>query len=199
MSHSSPFCYDFPRPAVAVDIVLLHWQTDLSILLIQRKNPPFANTWALPGGFVEPEETAATAAWRELQEETTLSVEKLTLFGEFSQPNRDPRTRVLSLVFTALLGDLPPVAGQDDAQAAAWLKVSALPPLAFDHGEMIKSAVRFWQQQLVLAAPTAFAIVPPSMPALTAKPPSLGLFPQTWPLQKLQQLANYFHSYSNLP
>lgn len=190
MSHDAPFCYDFPRPAVAVDIVLLHWQSDLSIVLIQRKNPPFANTWALPGGFMEPTETATAAARRELQEETTLSVEKLTLCGEFSQPDRDPRTRVLSLVFTAFLTELKPVVGQDDAQTAAWFPLSALPPLAFDHGKIINSALGFWQQQLALATGTNLTLPP------TIKSASLGLFPQSWPLQNFQQLANYFHSYT---
>jgi 8-oxo-dGTP diphosphatase len=178
---SKAFCYDYPRPALTVDIALWHWQKSLSVLLIQRKNPPFANTWALPGGFVDANETASAAAQRELHEETGLAAPSLHLCGAFSEPNRDPRSRTVSLVFTAFINEAGKPRGQDDAQAAAWFPVATLPPLAFDHEEIIVSSLAFWR--LMLAA----------------LPASVGLFPQTWPLKKLQQLANYFHSYSNTP
>ena len=111
------------------------------MLLIQRKNEPHKNSWALPGGFLDMGETLEQAAARELKEETGLKLKSLRQLGVFSKVDRDPRTRVISVAFYAEL-----VAGQtaiaaDDAQDVGWFDLNKLPKLAFDHDEMIKLAL----------------------------------------------------------
>ncbi len=135
------------RPSVTVDVVVVarvHGQ--LSVLLVKRKNPPFAGCWAIPGGFVEPDEPLETAARRELQEETgaiPVRVEQLHTFGD---PGRDPRGWTISVAYLAMLSDdevqaWRPRAGSD-ADEAGWFDLDGLPPLAFDHGEILDHAKR---------------------------------------------------------
>jgi len=128
-----------------VDIVVLArssgpWQ----VLLIRRKRWPFAGFWAIPGGFVELKESLEAAARRELFEETGLADATLEQLHTFGDPGRDPRTRVISVVYLALLdGDaLPSVRGDDDAAEACWWPVDDLPPLAFDHEKILAHALR---------------------------------------------------------
>jgi 8-oxo-dGTP diphosphatase len=115
---------------------------DLNILLIQRDKSPFEGSWALPGGFMEIDETLENAAYRELKEETGITSIKLKQLGIFDKPGRDPRGRVISVAFYALLDKhvLPKAAS--DARQARWFSFNNLPPLAFDHAEIIALAVQ---------------------------------------------------------
>ena len=111
------------------------------VLLIQRKNPPFKNYWALPGGFVDPEEDLQDAALRELNEETSIVVDMLHQFKTYGNPNRDERGRVVTVAFWAKvpISNLTPKA-QDDAKAVKWFFLDDLPDLAFDHLQIILDA-----------------------------------------------------------
>ncbi len=135
-------CYDYPRPSVTVDIVLFHQSPKgLELLLIKRRHEPFADTWALPGGFVDEDESLEAAAARELIEETGLSRARFKQVGAFGDPGRDPRGHTVSIAFTALLKNKPKVTGSDDAKEAAWHLVKRLPRLAFDHKKIIGAAL----------------------------------------------------------
>lgn len=134
--------YEFPRAALTVDIVVFALdEDDLSVMLIQRDIEPFEGEWALPGGFVREDESLEDAARRELEEETGLKgifLEQLYTFGAI---NRDPRERVVTIAFYALVN----LAGHDvkastDARNAAWFSVNDLPDLAFDHDEILAVA-----------------------------------------------------------
>lgn len=113
----------------------------LSVLLIERRNPPFEGRWALPGGFVEKGELVADAAPRELREETGLEVGALELLGVYDTPGRDPRGWTVSAAYLARLGDERDVAGADDAGDARWFAVDELPELAFDHAQIAADAL----------------------------------------------------------
>src|SRR5260370_16239936 len=93
------FCYEYPRPSVTVDIVLVTREDKPRVLLIQRKHDPFAGAWAIPGGFVDMDETLEASARRELNEETGLEVGKLEHLHTFGAPGRDPRGRTISVLF----------------------------------------------------------------------------------------------------
>ncbi|MFF3874221.1 NUDIX domain-containing protein [Streptomyces sp. NPDC001978] len=136
--------YAFEPFAVTVDLAVLTLRAGaLHVLLVERGQEPYAGHWALPGGFVLPDESAETAARRELAEETGLSdVRELHLeqLRTYSEPGRDPRMRVVSVAFTALLPDPPePHAGSDAAQAR-WLPYDTAKPLAFDHDRILADA-----------------------------------------------------------
>ncbi len=136
---------DYPRPSVSVDLVILRAGSngDREILLIRRGHEPFAGQWALPGGFMDIDETLEEAACRELMEETAVAVEPgdLCQIGAFSRVDRDPRGRVISVAFaTYVPSKTQPVAG-DDARDVAWHALRQLPRLAFDHNEIVAAAV----------------------------------------------------------
>lgn len=137
-----PYTYAFPHPAVTVDIVLLRrGDPGVEVLLIQRAHPPFAEHWALPGGFVDQGETLAQAAHRELEEETGLRETQLQQLAAFGTPGRDPRGWVISIAFWGWLeDDLSIVRAGDDASHAAWWPLAQLPPLAFDHAQILATA-----------------------------------------------------------
>jgi len=137
------YTYPYPRPSVAGDMVVFApLASELRILLIRRKNPPFQDSWALPGGFLEEKETTEHCAVRELQEETGITVKNPQLIGIFSNPERDPRGRVISAAYYALtcMPDEPPRAS-DDAAEAKWHSVRQLPSIAFDHKQIIINAL----------------------------------------------------------
>jgi len=136
------FSYKYPRPALTVDAVVFRKGTrKTEVLLIQRKNPPFQGGWALPGGFVDMNETLETAVHRELLEETGLKNIHLIQLHAFSTPGRDPRGHTISVVFWGILkNDQIAIAG-DDAQEAEWFDLDNLPKLAFDHDEVINFAI----------------------------------------------------------
>ena len=128
---------------VTVDIVVftVHEQT-LQVLLIERGIDPFKGRYALPGGFVRTEETLEQAAFRELLEETGTKDVYLEQLYTFGDPHRDPRGRVVTVAYYALVpNDKSPLLAGTDAAAAAWYPVSALPPLAFDHKKIVEYAV----------------------------------------------------------
>jgi len=134
------FAYDYPRPSVTVDIVLVTSQREPHVLLIRRKKAPFAGRWALPGGFVDMDETLEESARRELREETGLTVGNLEQLHTFGNPTRDPRGRVISVAFLGRVSQTQSAHADDDAAAAAWFPLNSLPELAFDHDEILTLA-----------------------------------------------------------
>jgi len=125
---------------VTVDIIVF---LGTKVLLIQRKNEPFKGLFALPGGFVEMNETLKEAAARELFEETGLKGIELTQLAAFDKPDRDPRDRNISIVFYGFTTDENSlVLGGDDAENAQWISIDNLPQLAFDHNEIIEYSRR---------------------------------------------------------
>jgi len=135
--------YEYPRPMVTTDIVVFNKkENDVFILLIKRKNEPFKDKWALPGGFVDEYEPLIHAAQRELEEETGLRIFDLSQFFAYGDPGRDPRGHTISVVYTAIIEDETPVANAgDDAKEAKWFNIKKLPELAFDHRIIVKDAV----------------------------------------------------------
>ena len=138
-----PHTYEYPRAALTVDCVVFGFDEGaLKVLLIQRGLAPHKGQWALPGGFVRTDETLDSAARRELAEETGLTdvfLEQLYTFGE---PNRDPRGRVITVAYYALIRSQDQVLhATTDASAAAWHEAFALPELAFDHAQIISYAI----------------------------------------------------------
>ncbi|HSP40819.1 MAG TPA: NUDIX hydrolase [Gillisia sp.] len=126
---------------VTVDSVIFYAEeNNIYVLLIQRKNDPFKSQWALPGGFLEVEETLETGAARELEEETGIKVSSLKQIGVFGKPGRDPRGRVLSIAFAGKLSLKENLMAGDDAGDASWFNIKELPPLAFDHKDIIEAA-----------------------------------------------------------
>ena len=135
------FCYDYPRPAVTVDIAIFTGEVP-ELLLIKRKHFPFEGYWALPGGFVEMDESLEEAALRELEEETGVSGVPLTEVGAFGDPDRDPRGRVITIAYAAVLEKpVLKVETGSDASEVAWFLTTNLPTLAFDHGEIIRKTL----------------------------------------------------------
>lgn len=135
-------CYDHPRPALTVDIVLFHPVGNrVEVLLIKRAREPFKGRWALPGGFVEKDESLEAAAARELQEETGLSRIQLKQIGAFGDPGRDPRGHTVSVAFLGLLDDRRRVSAADDAADARWQSALRPPKLAFDHERILSIAL----------------------------------------------------------
>ena len=160
-----PSGYDpnqYERPSVTVDVVTFTLRDhDLKVLLIRRKHPPFAGYWAIPGGFVQMDESLEAGALRELEEETGVCdvyIEQLYTFG---QPNRDPRTRVITVAYFALVpaGALPALQAGDDAADAQWWSMYDLPPLAFDHAEILDYALTRLRYKLEYSA-VRFELLP---------------------------------------
>lgn len=136
------YTYKYPHPAVAADCVVFGFDgRDLQILLIERRSHPFKGCWAFPGGFMNIDESAEECARRELYEETSLKVPVLKQLGAFSAVHRDPRERVISIVFYAL-GQPSEVKGGDDASQARWFPLREVPQLAFDHDYILRKAMQ---------------------------------------------------------
>lgn len=113
------------------------------VLLIRRKNPPFEGKWAFPGGFVDMDETLEESALRELREETGLQNIDLRQLEAFSDPDRDPRARVITVAFYGFSeSDMDKVTGGDDADRAEWFRIDDIPPLAFDHALILEKALQ---------------------------------------------------------
>jgi 8-oxo-dGTP diphosphatase len=156
------YSYEYPRPMVSVDCVIFGLDDDsLKLLLIKRGGDPFKGKWALPGGFVEMDESLDDAARRELQEETGLTRLYLEQLYTFGAPNRDPRGRVITVAYWALTRVLAqPIRADSDAAQAAWFALSDLPRLAFDHADIIDAAVQRLRAK-VRYQPVGFHLLPP--------------------------------------
>ncbi len=134
------YTYAYPRPSVTVDMIVIHNSNNKNhILLIERKNEPFKDCWALPGGFIDIDEEIEAAAYRELKEETSIENIQLSQYKTFGKVGRDPRGRTISILFYGYLKDLnQKIQAGDDAKKAKWFPMDNLPALAFDHLEIIK-------------------------------------------------------------
>ncbi len=146
-----PYTYDYPRAALTVDCVILgRAPSGASVLLVRRAHDPFRGSWALPGGFVEIEETLLESARRELEEETGLTRVPLQPLGVFDAVDRDPRERVISMAFYAIVDAKEHAArAGDDAVEVRWFPLDALPELAFDHARIIAAASERTRTRLV--------------------------------------------------
>jgi 8-oxo-dGTP diphosphatase len=166
------YSYAYPRPALTVDCVIFGWDGNaLKVLLIQRGAEPFVGSWALPGGFVHMEEALEDAAKRELAEETGLKEVYLEQLVTMGRPDRDPRGRVVSVVYFALvsLADHAPIA-DTDATDARWFALDELPALAFDHAEILEISKERLRGKI------------------SYRPVGFELLPQKFPLTQLQRL-----------
>ena len=156
------YSYEYPRAALTVDCVVFGLdEDDLQIMLIQRDLPPYEGDWALPGGFVRLEETLDEAALRELSEETGLKNVYLEQLYSFGTVNRDPRERVVTVAYYALvnLSDHR-VQAATDARNAAWFAVDDIPSLAFDHDQILEMAHERLRGK-VRYQPIGFELLPP--------------------------------------
>jgi 8-oxo-dGTP diphosphatase len=156
-----PHTYQYPRAALTVDCVVFGLDDqELKVMLIQRGLPPFEGKWALPGGFVRVDETLDEAARRELQEETGLSKIFLEQLYTFSEVDRDPRERIVSVAYYALVNLRDhQVHAATDAQDAAWFGVHDVPSLAFDHAEILRLALERLRGKLRYQ-PVGFELLP---------------------------------------
>ncbi|MDH6145981.1 8-oxo-dGTP diphosphatase [Kitasatospora sp. GP30] len=132
------------RPWLTADIVVIR---SGSVLLIQRADEPHKGSWALPGGYVDEGESSRAGAARELEEETGIVAmpEELVQVGAYDDPGRDPRDRVVTIAYLLEVASGVVAMAGDDAAAADWFPLDALPPLAFDHAEILADAVRRWK------------------------------------------------------
>lgn len=156
------YTYEYPRPAVTVDIVVFTLrEARLQVLLVQRGHPPFEGSWALPGGFVQMEESLEEAAARELEEETGVGQAYLEQLYTYGEPERDPRGRVITVAYYALLPKDAPIRaeGGSDASQASLFPIETLPGLAFDHAEIIDYAIRRLRYKLEYSA-VGFELLP---------------------------------------
>ncbi len=154
------YIYEYPRPAVTADNVIFGFDGDrLQILLVERGLEPYKGCWALPGGFMRINETIDQCARRELKEETNVSDVYLEQFHVFSNPGRDPRGRVMTVAYIALVRPSDhAVIGGDDASNAMWFDADMLPPLAFDHLQIVDMA-RQRLKELLKTRPVAFRLL----------------------------------------
>lgn len=130
-----------PHIFVTVDVVLTRkFEGKIQILLIQRKNEPFKDYWALPGGFVDKDEDIETAAKRELYEETDIQLYQVKQIGAYGKPDRDPRHRTLTVAYYGETDNLAIAKAKDDAKNVRWFDWDQMPALAFDHSDIVRDA-----------------------------------------------------------
>ena len=141
-----PIAYEYPRPAVTADCVVIAREKEPKVLLIQRGNEPFKGCWAFPGGFMNMDESTEQCVIRELEEETGLKVTKIKQIGAYSKVDRDPRGRTVTVAYLAIIDKIEAVKGLDDAAKAQWFPISDLPKLAFDHEEIMIDAKKLFFQ-----------------------------------------------------
>jgi 8-oxo-dGTP diphosphatase len=140
------YTYEYPRPAVTADCIVITKEAEPKVLLIERGGEPFKGCWALPGGFMNMDETTEQCAFRELEEETGLKIGEVHQIGAYSRVDRDPRGRTITVAYLAVVDAPIAVKGQDDAAKAQWFPLSALPELAFDHADIMRDAVRKYKE-----------------------------------------------------
>ena len=142
------YCYRYPHPAVTTDCVIFGFDgARLNVLLVKRGIDPFMGMWAFPGGFLNMDESAEEGALRELREETGLSEAYIEQFHTYSSPGRDPRERVITIAFLALIR-IRDVRGGDDAADARWFAVDDVPHLAFDHDTILRDALHRLRERI---------------------------------------------------
>jgi 8-oxo-dGTP diphosphatase len=153
------FCYRYPHPAVAVDCVIFGYDgSNIKVLLIQRKNYPYKTSWAFPGGFINMNETAEEAACRELEEETGLKGVVVRQLYTYTDIERDPRERVISIAHYALTRITEVKAG-DDAKNVRWFPLNEIPNLAFDHDIILNKALNTLKERIYFE-PIVFELLP---------------------------------------
>ena len=140
------YTYEYPRPAVTADCIVITKEAEAKVLLIQRGDQPFRGCWAFPGGFMNMDETTEQCSIRELEEETGLLISEVHQIGAYSKVDRDPRGRTVTVAYLAIVDEPITVNGQDDAAKAQWFSLSALPVLAFDHDEIVQDAVKKYKE-----------------------------------------------------
>ena len=153
------YTYEYPRPSVTSDCVIFGYDAQgLSVLLIERGLEPFKGCWAFPGGFMQMDEDAETCARRELEEETGLKDVKVEQFATFSDVNRDPRGRTVTVAHFALVKKSE-VKGADDAAQARWFPIESVPALAFDHDRILRVALKELRLKIHFE-PVGFELMP---------------------------------------
>ncbi|MCU4174970.1 NUDIX domain-containing protein [Carboxylicivirga sp. N1Y90] len=136
------YTYEYPRPALTTDVILICKGEETKVLLIKRANEPYKHCWAFPGGFVDMHEDLSTGALRELKEETGIEGITIHQFRTFGAVDRDPRHRTVSVVYYAFVDSELSAIAMDDAADVAWFNVDELPKLAFDHDEILKAFLK---------------------------------------------------------
>ena len=153
------YCYKYPHPAVTTDCVIFGFDGErLQVLLVERGIEPYKGRWAFPGGFLKMDETAEEGALRELREETGLDRAYIQQFHTFSDPHRDPRERVITIAYYALV-KIQEVHGGDDAASARWFPLSEIPSLAFDHDYILRMATQRLREEIHFQ-PVGFELLP---------------------------------------
>lgn len=153
------YCYKYPHPAVTADCVIFGFDgVAIKVLLIQRGIEPYKGKWAFPGGFMNIDETIEKCAKRELEEETGLKASSVEQFYTFTDVNRDPRERVITVAHYALVR-LEEVKGGDDARSAQWFAMNEIPSLAFDHDRILRIAVNRLKERICFE-PIGFELLP---------------------------------------
>lgn len=153
------YCYRYPHPAVTTDCVIFGFDGEcLQVLLIERGIEPYKGKWAFPGGFLKMDETAEEGARRELKEETGLDGAYMEQFHTFSAPERDPRERIITIAYYALV-KIQEVKGGDDAASARWFPLDDIPSLAFDHDYILRMATQRLREQIHFQ-PIGFELLP---------------------------------------
>lgn len=159
MDKDYAFRYRYPHPSVTTDCVIFGFDgSRLLVLLIERGVEPYKGKWAFPGGFLKMDESAEEGALRELREETGLKAAYIRQFHTFSAPERDPRERVITIAYYALV-KIQDVKGQDDAADAKWFPMDRVPSLAFDHDLILRTALAELRRQIHFE-PIGFELLP---------------------------------------
>lgn len=153
------FCYKYPHPSVTTDCVIFGFDgSKLNVLLIERGIEPYKGRWAFPGGFLNMDESAEEGALRELKEETGLTGAYIEQFHTFTDPKRDPRERVITIAYYALVR-IQDVKGGDDAAKAQWFALDEVPQLAFDHDVILRKALARLRERIHFQ-PIGFELLP---------------------------------------
>ena len=153
------YSYKYPHPSVTTDCVIFGFDGGkLKVLLVERGLEPYKGRWAFPGGFVKMDESCEEGALRELEEETALKGTYVQQFHTYSNPNRDPRERVITVAFFALVR-IQEVEAGDDANKAQWFAIDEVPQLAFDHDAILRDALKRLRERIHFQ-PIGFELLP---------------------------------------